>query len=137
MITRILIGGPVITVLANHAAISLPAELRQTTSSGSENSANLFRKVSGSIFFDSMAGGGEKVDESQFKGMAKYFNSITDKGRANKKTEDKFYVLQKKMQLEFSDRLTAKATYLGVGLIIAFFMLKPKRQVVTDAAKPK
>lgn len=27
--------------------------------------------------------GGESVDESQFKGLSKYFNSTTNRGRAN------------------------------------------------------
>ncbi len=30
-----------------------------------------------------MAGGGEHVDESQFTGMSKYFNSYTNTGRRN------------------------------------------------------
>uniref|UniRef100_A0A646QE96 UpMuscle5 n=1 Tax=Hemiscolopendra marginata TaxID=943146 RepID=A0A646QE96_9MYRI len=54
-----------------------------------------------------MAGGGH-VDDAQFKGLSKYFNSVTDTGRAN----------------------VAKATLLGVGLIGLFFWLKPKKQAV-------
>ncbi|CAK1599488.1 unnamed protein product [Parnassius mnemosyne] len=52
--------------------------------------------------FNRMAG--DSVDESQFKGLSKYFNSHTNRGRAN----------------------TAKATYAVFGAIILYFTLKPK-----------
>ncbi|CAH0699241.1 unnamed protein product [Spodoptera exigua] len=48
--------------------------------------------------------GDSSVDESQLKGLAKYFNSQTNKGRAN----------------------TAKATYAFMGAMILYFTLKPK-----------
>ncbi|XP_045456088.1 ATP synthase membrane subunit K, mitochondrial-like [Melitaea cinxia] len=48
--------------------------------------------------------GGESVDESQFKGLSKYFNSTTNRGRAN----------------------TAKATYAFFGAVILYYTLKPK-----------
>ncbi|XP_045505027.1 ATP synthase membrane subunit K, mitochondrial [Colias croceus] len=48
---------------------------------------------------------GEPVDESQFKGLSKYFNSYTNTGRAN----------------------TAKATYAFFGVVILYFALKPKK----------
>ncbi|ROT81244.1 Up-regulated during skeletal muscle growth protein 5 [Penaeus vannamei] len=46
------------------------------------------------------------VDSSQFKGMARYFNSSTMTGRAN----------------------VAKATYAVLGLIIAYNVLKPSKK---------
>uniref|UniRef100_A0A4D5RA09 Up-regulated during skeletal muscle growth protein 5 n=1 Tax=Scolopendra viridis TaxID=118503 RepID=A0A4D5RA09_SCOVI len=52
--------------------------------------------------------GGEHVEDAQFKGLTKYFNSVTDKGRAN----------------------TAKATYLAVALVGLYLWLKPKKQTV-------
>ncbi|XP_026484640.1 ATP synthase membrane subunit K, mitochondrial-like [Vanessa tameamea] len=48
--------------------------------------------------------GGDSVDESQLKGFSKYFNSMTNRGRAN----------------------TAKATYAFFGVVILYFTLKPK-----------
>ncbi|XP_045760423.1 ATP synthase membrane subunit K, mitochondrial-like [Maniola jurtina] len=48
--------------------------------------------------------GAENVDESQLKGLSKYFNSTTNKGRAN----------------------SAKATYAVFGLIALYFAMKPK-----------
>ncbi|OWR43920.1 putative stretch regulated skeletal muscle protein [Danaus plexippus plexippus] len=48
--------------------------------------------------------GGDSVDESQLKGLAKYFNSTTNRGRAN----------------------TAMATYAVMGAVILYFTLKPK-----------
>lgn len=51
-----------------------------------------------------MAGGGSGVDESQFKGFSKYFNSYTDRGRGN----------------------IAKATYAGVAVIALYFWAKKK-----------
>lgn len=48
--------------------------------------------------------GDSSVDESQLKGLSKYFNSQTNKGRAN----------------------TAKATYAVMGAMILYFTLKPK-----------
>ncbi|XP_046986278.1 ATP synthase membrane subunit K, mitochondrial-like [Schistocerca americana] len=50
--------------------------------------------------------GDAKVEEGQLKGLSKYFNSTTNTGRAN----------------------VAKATYAGVGLVILYFMLKPKKK---------
>ncbi|XP_038208823.1 ATP synthase membrane subunit DAPIT, mitochondrial [Zerene cesonia] len=55
------------------------------------------------IRFNRMAG--EPVDESQFKGLSRYFNSYTNRGRAN----------------------TAKATYAFFGVVILYFTLKPKK----------
>ncbi|XP_026727828.1 uncharacterized protein LOC113493965 [Trichoplusia ni] len=48
--------------------------------------------------------GDASVDESQLKGLSKYFNSQTNRGRAN----------------------TAKATYAVMGALILYFTLKPK-----------
>ncbi|KAJ8734226.1 hypothetical protein PYW07_014777 [Mythimna separata] len=48
--------------------------------------------------------GDSSVDESQLKGLSKYFNSQTNRGRAN----------------------TAKATYAFMGAMILYFTLKPK-----------
>ena len=48
--------------------------------------------------------GDSHVDESKFKGLSRMFNSETGRGRAN----------------------VAMATYAGVGLLIMYFMLKPK-----------
>ncbi|VVD02236.1 ATP synthase membrane subunit K, mitochondrial [Leptidea sinapis] len=48
---------------------------------------------------------GEAVDESQLKGLSKYFNSQTNRGRAN----------------------TAKATYAFFGVVILYNILKPKK----------
>ncbi|XP_014249106.1 up-regulated during skeletal muscle growth protein 5 isoform X2 [Cimex lectularius] len=53
-----------------------------------------------------MAGDKGPLDESQLKGLSKYFNSVTDRGRAN----------------------VAKATYAGVALIALYFWLKPKKK---------
>jgi len=50
--------------------------------------------------------GGEHVDQSQFKGLSKYFNSTTMYGRAN----------------------VAKATYAVLGTIALFFYLKPSKK---------
>ncbi|XP_013167158.1 PREDICTED: up-regulated during skeletal muscle growth protein 5 [Papilio xuthus] len=47
---------------------------------------------------------GDSVDDSQLKGLSKYFNSQTNRGRAN----------------------TAKATYAVFGALILYFTLKPK-----------
>ncbi|XP_071050901.1 ATP synthase membrane subunit K, mitochondrial-like [Onthophagus taurus] len=53
-----------------------------------------------------MAGGSaDAAEEAKLKGMGKIFNSVTNKGRAN----------------------VAMATYGSVGLLIAYFMLKPKK----------
>ncbi|XP_055380443.1 ATP synthase membrane subunit K, mitochondrial-like [Condylostylus longicornis] len=49
---------------------------------------------------------GDAVDESKLTGLSKHFNGTTMRGRAN----------------------VAKATYASVGLIIAYFMLKPKKK---------
>ncbi|XP_046399297.1 ATP synthase membrane subunit K, mitochondrial [Ischnura elegans] len=49
---------------------------------------------------------GDHVDESQFKGLSKYFNGSTMRGRAN----------------------VAKATYASVGLLILYFTMKPKKK---------
>ncbi|RWS01987.1 Up-regulated during skeletal muscle growth protein 5-like protein [Dinothrombium tinctorium] len=51
-----------------------------------------------------------KIDEKQFKGLARYFNSYTVEGRAN----------------------TAKATLAVLGLTIAYFALR-KKKPKTDA----
>ncbi|CAH1961680.1 unnamed protein product [Acanthoscelides obtectus] len=57
-----------------------------------------------------MAGGEPSSSEaSKLTGLSKIFNSTTTQGRAN----------------------VAMATYAGVGLIIAFFMLKPKSKKAT------
>ncbi|XP_023944457.2 ATP synthase membrane subunit K, mitochondrial [Bicyclus anynana] len=48
--------------------------------------------------------GADSVDESQLKGLSKYFNSTTNRGRAN----------------------VAKATYAVFGVIALYFTLKPK-----------
>ncbi|KDR11975.1 Up-regulated during skeletal muscle growth protein 5 [Zootermopsis nevadensis] len=53
--------------------------------------------------------GDAHVDESQLKGLSKYFNSVTATGRAN----------------------VAKATYASVGLLILYFTLKPKKKPAT------
>lgn len=50
--------------------------------------------------------GDAHVDESQFKGMSKYFNSTTNRGRAN----------------------VAKATYASVALLILYFKFKPSKK---------
>lgn len=50
--------------------------------------------------------GDAKVEGEQLKGLSKYFNSVTNTGRAN----------------------VAKATYAGLGLVILYFMLKPKKK---------
>ncbi|KAG8225216.1 hypothetical protein J437_LFUL012691 [Ladona fulva] len=50
--------------------------------------------------------GDAHVDESQFKGLSKYFNGTTMRGRAN----------------------VAKATYASVGLLILYFTMKPKKK---------
>ncbi|KAL0850438.1 hypothetical protein ABMA28_012242 [Loxostege sticticalis] len=47
---------------------------------------------------------GDSADASQLKGLAKYFNSQTNAGRAN----------------------TAKATYAFFGAVILYYTLKPK-----------
>ncbi|XP_013144243.1 PREDICTED: uncharacterized protein LOC106107785 [Papilio polytes] len=47
---------------------------------------------------------GDSVDDSQLKGLSKYFNSQTNRGRAN----------------------TAKATYAVFGALILYYTLKPK-----------
>jgi len=49
--------------------------------------------------------GDAHVDESQFKGMSKYFNGVTMRGRAN----------------------VALATYGVIGAIIAYNMRKPAK----------
>ncbi|PNF40344.1 Up-regulated during skeletal muscle growth protein 5 [Cryptotermes secundus] len=54
--------------------------------------------------------GDSHVDESQFKGISKYFNSTTSTGRAN----------------------VAKATYATIGLLVLFFSLKPKKKPTTN-----
>ncbi|XP_074029210.1 ATP synthase F(0) complex subunit k, mitochondrial-like [Leptinotarsa decemlineata] len=51
-----------------------------------------------------MAGGDANVDTSKLTGLNKIFNGQTIRGRAH----------------------VAMATYAGVGLIIAYFSLKPK-----------
>ncbi|CAN8023702.1 unnamed protein product [Ixodes persulcatus] len=48
--------------------------------------------------------GGSGIDESQFKGLSKHFNSFTDRGRAN----------------------IAKVTYAGLGLIALYFWARKK-----------
>ncbi|CAG2062125.1 unnamed protein product, partial [Timema podura] len=52
--------------------------------------------------------GDSHVDESQLKGLSKYFNSTTLRGRAN----------------------VAKATYATIGLIILYFTMKPKKKAL-------
>ncbi|RZF36294.1 hypothetical protein LSTR_LSTR006799 [Laodelphax striatellus] len=56
--------------------------------------------------------GGEAVDESQFKGLSKHFNSITNRGRAN----------------------WAKLTYGSLALFGIYYSMKPKKAPV-DAKK--
>nr|BAN20356.1 unkown protein [Riptortus pedestris] len=46
------------------------------------------------------------VDESQFRGIFKYFNGTTNTGRAN----------------------VAKLTYASIGLVILYLSLKPKKK---------
>ncbi|XP_073987190.1 ATP synthase membrane subunit K, mitochondrial [Rhodnius prolixus] len=50
---------------------------------------------------------GKVEEDPNLKGMSKYFNSTTLRGRAN----------------------TAKATYAGIALIALYFWLKPKKKV--------
>ncbi|KOB67363.1 putative stretch regulated skeletal muscle protein [Operophtera brumata] len=62
-----------------------------------------FDRKSTCCFCFTMAGD-SSVDESQLKGLSKYFNSQTNRGRAN----------------------TAKATYAVMGVFILYLTLKPK-----------
>ncbi|EAT33811.1 AAEL005292-PA [Aedes aegypti] len=50
--------------------------------------------------------GGDHIDETKLKGLSRYFNGETIKGRAN----------------------VAKATYAGIGLLILYFSLKPSKK---------
>ncbi|XP_068911547.1 ATP synthase membrane subunit K, mitochondrial [Tenebrio molitor] len=53
-----------------------------------------------------MAGGSEAAEEAKLTGLSKIFNGVTTRGRAN----------------------VAMATYASVGLIIAYFVMKPKKK---------
>ncbi|XP_063912747.1 ATP synthase membrane subunit K, mitochondrial-like [Zophobas morio] len=52
-----------------------------------------------------MAGGSEAAEEAKLSGLSKIFNAQTTRGRAN----------------------VAMATYASVGLLIAYFALRPKK----------
>ncbi|KAJ3619227.1 hypothetical protein MTP99_004928 [Tenebrio molitor] len=56
--------------------------------------------------FKVMAGGSEAAEEAKLTGLSKIFNGVTTRGRAN----------------------VAMATYASVGLIIAYFVMKPKKK---------
>ncbi|XP_067634837.1 ATP synthase membrane subunit K, mitochondrial [Eurosta solidaginis] len=54
--------------------------------------------------------GSEEAEAAKLKGLEKYFNSVTNTGRAN----------------------VAKATYAVLGLVIAYNVLKPKKKSVDN-----
>ncbi|KAJ8985746.1 hypothetical protein NQ317_014399 [Molorchus minor] len=60
--------------------------------------------LSGKVAKKTMAGGDANVDSSKLSGISKIFNGQTVRGRAH----------------------VAMATYASVGLLIAYFALKPK-----------
>ncbi|XP_059619648.1 ATP synthase membrane subunit K, mitochondrial [Phlebotomus argentipes] len=53
-----------------------------------------------------MAGGEDAAEAAKLTGLSKYFNSVTNTGRAN----------------------VAKATYASVALLVLYFTLKPKKK---------
>lgn len=70
--------------------------------------------------------GDHNVDESKFKGMSRYFNGETLRGRANVCIFSAFLPFLHFINTSFFTLQVAKATYASIGLIVLYFTLKPK-----------
>lgn len=74
-----------------------------------------------------MSGAEESGDAAKFTGLAKYFNSTTNFGRANVSMTISKWKLVLILDM-FFDFQTAKATYAFMALIGVYIYLKPKNK---------